>query len=405
MAEQPGLVVVGHGPAGAAAAQAFRELDGTTPVTIIGGESLSCYARPRLPEVVAGQIEPGAIRLHPDDWYAARNLNLRLCLDAVSLDAGRHCLLLSNGEELPYRKLILAMGGAPVQPPIAGLPLENVFVLRTAEDALNLRRYSQGKQTAALIGGGLLGLEAGAALTRLGLRVVVIEVAPWLLPRQVDQEGSALLQEKLIPAGFEFFLGAGVSALEQREGQVVIRLNQGLEIKADLALLSAGIRSRTELVQGSEIKTNRGILVDDRMQTTLPDIFAAGDVAEWRGTVAGLWAASQAMGRVAGTNAAGGDTHYPGLVPSTTLKVAGVELCSQGDIHAPLAQTLVRRTPENWVKVFLRDGRVIGSIQIGRTAGALQFKRLMDLGLSVIGFEAALLETGFDFNRIPGFHS
>jgi len=197
---EPGIVIVGHGPAGAAAAQAFRERDKVTPVTVVNGEKLSCYSRPRLPEVVAGQIEPGAIRLHPDEWYQQRQLKLLLCQDAVSVDTSRRCLLLSNGEELFYRKLILAMGAAPVQPPIAGLPLEGVFVLRTVDDALRVRRQAQGKHCATLIGGGLLGLEAGYALTRLGLRVVVIEAAPWLLPRQVDEEGSALLQEKLIPA-------------------------------------------------------------------------------------------------------------------------------------------------------------------------------------------------------------
>jgi len=172
---------------------------------------------------------------------------------------------------------------------------------------------------------------------------------------------------------------------------------------ATLALLSAGIRSRTELVQGTEIKINRGIMVDDRMQTSLPDVFAAGDVAEWRGTVAGLWNASQAMGRVAGTNAAGGDARYPGQVPSTTLKVAGVELCSQGDIRADQTQALVRRSPEYWAKVFLSAGRVVGSIQIGRTAGSMQLKRLIDAQLSITGFEERLLEPAFDFNQIPGF--
>jgi nitrite reductase (NADH) large subunit len=400
---QPGIVIVGHGPAGAGAAQAFREQDQATPVTVINGENLSCYARPRLPEVVAGQVEPGTIRLHPDEWYAQRRLKLLLCQDAVSLDVSRQRLLLSNGEELPYKALILAMGAASVQPPIAGLPLEGVRVLRTAEDALEIHRRALGKQAAVLIGGGLLGLEAGYALTRLGLRVAVIEAAPWLLPRQVDEEGSALLQEKLLPAGFEFYVGATVASAEQRGGKIALRLERGLELITDLALLSAGIRPRTELVQATEIKINRGILVDDRMQTNLPGVYAAGDVAEWRGTVAGLWAASQAMGRVAGTNAAGGDAHYRGQVPSTTLKVAGVDLCSQGDIQGGQAQTLVRRSSEYWAKLFLSEGRIIGSIQIGRTVGSQQFKRLIDLKLSIAGFETRILEDGFDFNRIPGY--
>ncbi len=268
---------------------------------------------------------------------------------------------------------------------------------------MNIRGYANGKKMAALVGGGLLGLEAGYALTRLGLRVVVVEAAPWLLPRQVDEEGSALLQEKLIPLGFEFYTGTTVANMEARGERVCLRLGSQAVLEVDLAILSAGISPRLDLVTGTEILVNKGILVDDRMHTNLPDVYAAGDVAEWRGTIAGLWSASQAMGRVAGINAAGGDARYPGQVPSTTLKVAGVELCSQGDIRAPQAQVLIRRDSGYWAKLFLRENKVAGSIQIGRTTGSVAFKRLMDRGVDVSGFESQLLQDGFDFNQIPGY--
>jgi nitrite reductase (NADH) large subunit len=271
------------------------------------------------------------------------------------------------------------------------------------EDAVKIRTQAVDKKSAVLIGGGLLGLEAGYALTRLGLHVVVVEAAPWLLPRQVDEEGSILLQEKLIPLGFEFYVGATVSHVRTIEGKVTLVLGSGAELNTDLVVLSAGIRPRTELVVGTDIQVKRGILVDDRMQTQHPDIWAAGDVAEWHGGIAGLWAASQAMGRVAGINAAGGDAVYPGLAPSTTLKVAGVEVCSQGDIRLPQAEILLRREAGYWVKLFLNVGRVVGSIQIGRTTGATSFKKIMDRKLDITGFESELLQDGFDFKRIPGF--
>jgi nitrite reductase (NADH) large subunit len=219
----------------------------------------------------------------------------------------------------------------------------------------------------------------------------------------VDEEGSILLQEKLSPLGFEFYVGATVSHVRTIEGKVTLVLGSGAELNTDLVVLSAGIRPRTELVVGTDIQVKRGILVDDRMQTQHPDIWAAGDVAEWHGGIAGLWAASQAMGRVAGINAAGGDAVYPGLAPSTTLKVAGVEVCSQGDIRLPQAEILLRREAGYWVKLFLNVGRVVGSIQIGRTTGATSFKKIMDRKLDITGFESELLQDGFDFKRIPGF--
>lgn len=405
MTQAAGLVVIGHGPAGAAAAAAFRERDKETPVTVLTGENMPCYSRPRLPEVVAGQIAPEAIKLHPDEWYSNRKLSVCVGRSVARIDRGRKAVIVKNGGELPYTKLILAMGAVPVEPPIPGLPSPHVFVLRTADDALAIHARASGRKTAALIGGGLLGLEAGYALTRLGLRVAVVEAAPWLLPRQVDPEGSALLQERLRPLGFDFFLGAKVERLQAENDQVGLFLGHGRKLTADLALLSAGIAPQVQLARDAGVAVQRGVIVDDQMRTSDPDIFAAGDAAEWKGAISGLWPAAQAMGRVAGANAAGALETYPGQVPSTTLKVAGVDLCSQGDIHSEGAQIRVYQAPERgyWAKAFIRERVLAGSIQIGSTAGALQLKRLMDKRLPLDGFEDRILTPGFDFNRMPGF--
>jgi len=403
--KRAGLIVVGHGPAGQAAAAAFRELDSETPITVVNDEDMTCYSRPRLPEVLAGKIDPEAIRLHPDEWYQARKLSLCLNKRVVRLDPERRVALTQEGHELPYTRLILAAGAEPVQPPIHGLPLPQVFSLRTCGDAQAIRRQAEGKRVAALVGGGLLGLEAGFALTRLGLRVIVIESAPWLLPRQLDAEGGTLLQRRLRSLGFEFFLGAKAERAEAGQGQMRLTLGNGSVLLVDPVLLSAGIVPRTGLAAAAGLKVEKGVCVDDRMQTSRPDIYAAGDVAQWHGHIAGLWSAAQAMGRVAGINAAGGNAVYPGEVPSTTLKVAGVDLCSQGEVHPENARILVRHDPadEYWVKLFLRDDVLIGSMQIGRVTGAFQYKRLIEKRLPVASFGERLLADAFDFRTIPGF--
>jgi len=239
----------------------------------------------------------------------------------------------------------------------------------------------------------------------MGLSVRVVEVAPRLLPRQVDSEGSALLQERLRRIGFEFFLGAKNERIQSGFDQVQVFLAGGPVSASDLVLISAGILPRVELAREAESEVRRGIVVDDFMRTRVPDIYAVGDAAEWHETISGLWPAAQAMGRIAGANAAGDTETYPGQVPSTTLKVAGVDLCSQGDIRADGAQVLVRHDSDRgyWVKLFLRDGVPAGSIQIGGTQGAFQLKRLMDRRLSIRGFEDQILSDEFDFNHIPSF--
>lgn len=407
MTAGPGLLIIGSGPAGLAAAQAFREQDPETPVTLISSEAYAGYSRPRLPEVVAGSVQGPQICLYPESWYQAQRLSLRLRQIAVALFPSEKTVLLNSGERLAYDRLILATGATASLPPIPGLPTPQAFVLRTLDDALSLRERAQGRQSALLIGGGLLGLEAGYALTRLGLKVTVVEVEPRLLPRQVDEEGSALLQEKLLPLGFNFYLGARVSRVESQPQGVRIELAGGTQLTADLALVSAGILPNVELARNAGLQMGRrGVAVDDYLATSQPGIWAAGDVAEWRGTVAGLWTAAQAMGRVAGRNAAGrAGQPYPGVVLSTKLKVAGIDLWSQGDIRPEGAVILSHSDPAaGWlVKIFLREERVAGSLQIGRTTHVSAFRRLMEQKIMITGFEDQLLQEGFDFQRLPGY--
>ncbi len=406
MPEAAGLVVVGHGPAGAAAAAAFRERHPDLPVTVLESGGWTWYARPRLPEVVAGQVPPEAILLHPDDWYTARRLEVRVHHEAVRLDPSRHEVRTADGRVWPYRALVLATGADPLVPPIPGLPNPYAFVLRTAADALALRTRAEGKRVAVCVGGGLLGLEAGHALLRLGLRVQVIEASSRLLPRQMDAEGAVRLQALLSERGFEFHLGAQVERITPDGDRVQARLSTGPVLTSDLVLLSAGIVPRLGLARDAGLQVGRGIRVDDALRTSAPDVFAAGDAAEWRGTVAGLWSAAQAMGRVAGANAAGGSEVYPGQVPSTMLKIAGVEVASQGCVQ-PGGREIVRDDPASgrWAKLFVQDGVLVGSIQLGSTAGALQLRRLMDQRLPLTGFEDRLLTPGFDLSRIPGYRA
>lgn len=401
-----GLLVVGQGPAGTAAAEAFRRQDPSSPITVLSAEPVPCYSRPRLPEVVAGQAELEKICLYPPGWYEERKIRLELGQRAVRLESARQAVWTADGREWKYDRLILATGARPFWPPLRGLPHPAAFTLRTAEDARKLRNKALESQHALLLGGGLLGLEMGYALARAGLSVTVVEMESRLLPRQLDEESAVHLQKQLAGLKFSFRLGAAADYVETENRKIQLHLKSGEVLGADLLLVSAGIEPRIELAKTGGVSLGkRGIQVDDGLRANVPGIYAAGDAAEWRGQVVGLWPIAQAMGRVAGANAAGGNRLYSGLVPAAKLKVAGIEVWSQGNPFLEGAETKLRTNPGDgsWVKLFIKDGCLAGSVQIRRNQGAQQFKRLIETRILIRGFEEQMLEADFDFNRIPGF--
>jgi nitrite reductase (NADH) large subunit len=236
-------------------------------------------------------------------------------------------------------------------------------VLRTAADALAVREYVQrvGATRAVVAGGGLLGLEAAYAVHKLGLRVCVLERGPWLLRRQLDAAAGALLRRYLENLGIEVLVGAAAAAID---GDVA--LADGRTVAADVFLVAAGIAPSVELARRAGLDVGRGVLVDDHLRTSDERIFAAGDAAEWRGTVLGLWPVAVEQAEVAAENAVGGTRPYEGTVPVTMLKVVGVELLSVGAIDGP--DELVEADEEalRYRKLVLdEDGRAAGGILLG----------------------------------------
>lgn len=407
MSEKPGLIVIGLGPGGMAAVKAFREQDSEMPVTVITSESMTCYSRPRLPEVVSGKASLASLCLYPDKWYQDRDITLLTNKTVTSIDPSSRTVKINGGTVCTYSRLVLAMGAEARLPVIKGLPSSKVYLLRTGNDALALKAAAEYKHHALLIGGGLLGLEAGYALTQLGLKVIVIEIAPYLLPNQLDEESAGLLQKKLMTLGFEFFVGTRIREIVTKESHIHLILESGVELTADFAVLSAGIAPNSRLAEDAGLAVGaRGIMVNDHLKTSRQDIFAVGDVAEWRGKNYGLWTAAQSMGRIAGLNASGDAQVYDGVVPSTKLKVAGVDVSSQGNINPEGARIVGRRheDDDSLVKLFIRHGELAGVLQIGYAAGVTKYKKLIEKKIPVDGYEAVLLEKEPSFERIPGFN-
>ncbi len=393
-------LIIGHGVAGATAVERIKETDPEGRITIITDDHHSFYYRPRLPEVIAGEADISKITLRPAEWYAERGIDLRLGEKATGGDAGQRTVTTDQGKTEAYDELLLATGAHPFIPPVPGADKPGVFALRTADDALAIGRAAAGTDRAVLMGGGLLGLEAGGALARKGLKVRVVEMFDHLLPRQMDPAGAAKLQRRLEGMGFSFSLGVKAKEIAGEGAAQGVVLEDGSLLQGGLILFSAGIRGNVDLAEKLGLDMDKGVKVDDRMQTSVAGIWAAGDQIEHRGHLYGIWPASRDQGEVAGINMAGGQAEYVGTTMSNSLKVVGVDLTSAGDIDPDGKLTAAIYEDETtYRKIVLEDGRIKGLIFFGVTAGVKEALAALDRGADVGRFKEAMTERDFDFGR------
>lgn len=377
-------VIVGNGVAGTTAAEQIRKLDKDGEIQILTDEDIPFYYRVRLPEFLSGDIGESELLARKEDWYGSQKIRLRLNIRVSGAEAAEKAVITAAGEKVSYERLLLASGSRSFIPPIRGADRSGVFALRSIRDARAIREVARGVESAVIIGGGLLGLEAGHALVRLGKRVTVVEFFPRLLPRQLDPEGARRLQGLMEDMGFSFRLGAKTRTVEGDRHVTGVLLDGGERLSAGMVMISAGVRPDMELAKPLGIDTDKGIKVDERMRTSRADVYAAGDVAEFKGMSYGIWPAAMEQGKVAGANMAGGDLAYAGTVMANTLKVAGVDLASAGEID-PEGKFPSRVMSEGKIyqKIVLDGNRIIGCIMLGTTAGFTRITKAMAEGTDV----------------------
>lgn len=334
MTEQT-IVIIGSGIAGLSAAEAARKTNPDIRIIILSENPHLPYHRPRLPGVIMDPESVEKIRLHDEAWYENLDLDLRRGVSVKGVRADDHAVDLADGTSLSYDKLILATGSRSFMPPMKGNDLEGVFTLWTLDNALAISNYIQGARTAIVIGGGLLGLETAYALKQRGLETTILERGSALLARQLDERSSAMFQEQVERVGVQVLKNAATEEIlgHPETGRVrAVRLEDGRELAADLIIVSTGVRARLEVMDGVDVAIDRCFVVNNKMETTIPDIYAAGDCALMEGIWYGLWPVSMREGKVAGTNAAGGDEtcHIP--TPPYLVNTMETRIASAGDI-------------------------------------------------------------------------
>src|SRR5882757_865587 len=367
-----------------AAARLVDELSkvalGRYAIAIIGDEPRLAYNRVLLSSVLAGETASHEIELKPAAWWRERGVTLKYNCMATEIDVGRREVKIENEESIPFSKLILATGSTPLRLNVPGADLAGVHTFRDTRDVDLLLTLAALKKRVVVVGGGLLGLEAAYGLAKAGAAVTLVHLMDRLMERQLDAPAAALLKSLVERMGIEILLEASTARILGQHSVTGVELTDGRQIAADAVIFAAGIRPNTALAREAGIPVNRGIVVDDHLQTGASDVFAIGECAEHRGICYGLVEPAYEQARVLARHLAGHDAAYTGSVVATNLKVSGVGVFSAGDfMGADGSESLVLRDVKHgtYKKLVIADGRLTGAVLIGDTADALWYLDLI----------------------------
>ena len=379
------LVVIGNGMAGM---RTVEELLKMAPdfydITVFGDEPHPNYNRIMLSPVLAGEQTINDIVLNSREWYAENNITLHTGKRVNKIDRTRRIVYAEDGTQTEYDRILLATGSTPFMLPIPGKDLQGVIGFRDIKDVDTMIDTAKKHTHAVVIGGGLLGLEAANGLNIQGMEVTVVHKNEWLLERQLDRTAGKMLQQSLEAKGLKFLLEKDTEQLLGKDGRVTsVCFKDGEEIPADLVVMAVGIRPNYALAESSGIHCNRGIVVNDTMQTYDPRIYAVGECVAHRGISYGLVAPLFEMAKVCATHLANfGIGLYAGSVTSTKLKVTGIDLFSAGDFSGGEdTEEIVLHDAVGGVykKLIIKDDKIIGSVLYGDTAdGSWYFQMLRD---------------------------
>ncbi|MEK3883613.1 nitrite reductase large subunit NirB [Paenibacillus sp. PL2-23] len=398
---KPRLVVVGNGMAGVRCVEEILKLEPDRfQITIFGSEPRPNYNRILLSKVLQGNSAMDEIMINDWSWYDENGIRLYTGETVVKLDSARKLVETKSGIRVEYDILILATGSSPFLPPIDGVKKPGVIAFRNMDDCRIMMEHAEKYRKAAVIGGGLLGLEAARGLLNLGMETDVIHNAPYLMNRQLDYLSAELLRKELEAQGMRFWLNANTESITGRSRAKGIRFASGTSIDVDLVIVAVGIIPNVELAKSGGIRTNRAIVVDDYMRTSVPDIYAVGECAEHRGIAYGLVAPLYEQGKVLAQLLCRPDEEcqpYTGSVPSAQLKVSGVEMFSVGEIQEQVAGTALQifdGVKGTYKKVTMMDGAVCGAILYGDTSESNALLKLVKENAPVSALAAAAAQSG-----------
>jgi NAD(P)H-nitrite reductase large subunit len=412
----PKYVIVGASAAGIGAVEAIREVDPVGTIAVISDEPCPQYSRPMISDLVSGKADFGKMMCREHEFWENNNIQALTGRTATALNLSDKYVTLDKGDHVNFEKLLIATGGKPFVPKIEGSDKEGVFTFTTLSDAESMLSKLEKAESAVVIGAGLIGVSVTEALVKRGLKVTMVELQNKILSLILDPTASEMVENVIRNAGVTIATGQTVKQIVGKpENDKVVGgavLTSGEQVSCDLVIIAIGVIPRTELVVGTDVKTNRGILVDRSMRTTVQDVYASGDVAEAYDFVFGdnrllpLWPLAQLEGKVAGYNMAGKKSDYPGGTAMSALKYFGIPIISIGIANPKNPEeyeSLVKHEPERNVyrKIVLKDNVIVGVTLVTAIENAGVLFHLMKNGVNVKKFKQELLSDDFCLATLP----
>ncbi len=386
------LVIVGNGMAAAKLVERLstRAL-GRYAIAVIGEEPTLAYNRVLLSSVLADEVSRSDIEMKAQRWWRDHGVTVLYGQTAIAIDRDILCVKLASGATIPYSKLVFATGSRPIMLPIEGSHLTGVLTFRDLRDVEQLKKA--GRCKAVVIGGGLLGLEAAHGLAKAGARVTVVHLMDRLMERQLDAEAAQMLKDAVEIKGIDVLLNAETVRFTGQTRVEGVKLKDGRTLSADIVVMAAGITPNVTLARTAGVAIDRGIVVDEGMQTDVPAHYAIGECAQHDGHCVGLVEPTFEQAVVLANRLTGVTTKYKASTPATNLKVTGVNVFSAGDIAGDAGtETVLLRDPGLGVykKLIIRNDRLVGAVLFGDTTDGLWYLDLIRAGLPTGAFRNEL---------------
>jgi len=409
-------VIIGGSAGGIGAVEAIREVDPMGELTVISEEPFPQYSRPMISEYVSREATLETMKYRGDQFWKNNNVQTHTGRAAVKMDFTKKQVELEDGTKIDFEKLLIATGGKPFVPRMKGGEKDGVFTFTELSSAKGLESKLEQCKSGVVIGGGLIGVSAAEALVKRGINVTLVELKEHILNLILDEKASEIAEKVLTEAGVTVITGQTVQHIlgkqdnEDAVGGVV--MTDGTEIPCDLVVVAIGVIPRTELVKETDMKLNRGIVVDRFMRTNIPDVYACGDVAEAHdflldgNRLLPLWPLAHMGGRVAGYNMAGKKAEYAGGTVMSSLKYFDLPVIAVGNVNPEELdnyEVMVEHQPEKTVykKILLKDGAIAGFIFLGDIEKAGIFFRLLKNHVDVSEIKDRLLSDDFGIVTLP----
>lgn len=402
--------IIGNSVAAVGAIESIRKVDGEGPIAVISNEPYHVYSRPLISEFLAGETTIDRMAYRPADFYNDNGVEAILGVAAAKIDLKTKKIELADGRGVDFDKLLLAMGGKPFVPPITGLDKRDVYTFTALEDALKLDEAVRHLKDFVIIGGGLIGLKCAESLHKRGANVTIVELADRVMATVLDIEAGRIVERGLASSGIKVITEDTVEEIRGEGDSITgVRLKSGEELSCEAVVVAIGVAPNIDLVKDSAVKVNRGIVVDDKMESSVPGVYAAGDVAEGRDALLGIsrvlpiWPNAYIQGKTAGFAMAGSPREFPGGLSMNSIELFGAPVINVGitDPREDGYEILYRLEGDVYRKLVLKDDKLVGAIVVGEIDRAGLLTGLIRDGLDVSGLKEALLRSDFGHLDLP----